>query len=429
MNPFINKIKTAVSIRSTALVVCAIFCAATIGQYAAAAAVDYKFYVGNNILYYDPNACIPTPSTGGSSTGGPGGGTLPPLAGGDNIEKVFRYLVSKGQTAIGAAAITGNMIQESGLDPTITNSIGAFGIAQWYQGRRTALQSYEGSNYNTLNGQLDYLWHEGQTGEKTAWDTVKGASSLLGGSLPSGGSSGAVFKWEEIYEVAGEQIGDVPMNHRMANAQNVFDLAQKGNWGGSTGTVTGGGTSTGSGSTSANACSPGGSSTSLTNVNGCVNPFQLDSSNWGLARTDQGVDYIPSKQLPLHAICDGKVTFSSQSTGWPSGGYIAIKLTSGPPEVIGKCMYIAEHIINLVPVGTTVKAGQVIGQALPGYAWTEWGWSGDRDWPAIQYNGAADGTPMPGGKAFARFIRALGGKTLQDPGSGPIYDNSGTNCP
>jgi len=149
---------------------------------------------------------------------------------------------------------------------------------------------------------------------------------------------------------------------------------------------------------------------------GYVNP--LAGQQWHLARTDQGVDYMPAVPEPVRAIGDGTVVFSSTSTGWPAGGFISYKLTSGPKA--GGVIYVAEHLSGLVPAGSRVRAGEQIATAWPGYPWTEWGWAAcTGDLPAVQYGGAPDGTPMPGGKAFARFMRELGASTQQDPGPGP----------
>ena len=136
-----------------------------------------------------------------------------------------------------------------------------------------------------------------------------------------------------------------------------------------------------------------------------------------------GVDYIPAQPLPVKAICDGDI-LSTDGGKWPGGVYIELKLTSGP--LVGKCVFIAEHLTNMIAPGH-VTAGQTIATALPGYPWTEWGWSQGHRTPSVPYNGAADGTPMPGGKSFARFLRSLGASTQEDPGPGPLYE--GASCP
>ena len=149
---------------------------------------------------------------------------------------------------------------------------------------------------------------------------------------------------------------------------------------------------------------------------GYVNP--LAGQQWTDARTDQGVDYQPVAPEPVRAIGDGTVVFSSTATGWPGGGFISYKLKSG--RAAGHVVYVAEHLSGLAPAGSTVRAGETIATAWPGYPWTDWGWATcSGDLPAVQYNGAPDGTPMAGGLAFARFMRNLGAGSAQDPGPGP----------
>jgi hypothetical protein len=150
---------------------------------------------------------------------------------------------------------------------------------------------------------------------------------------------------------------------------------------------------------------------------GYVNP--LAGQQWGLARTDQGVDYLPEVPAePVRAIGAGAVIFSSTSTGWPGGAFISYRLASGPDA--GAVVYVAEHLSGLLPAGTEVRQGEQIAAAWPGYPWTEWGWAAcSGDLPAVQYDGAPDGTSMPGGRAFARFMRSLGAATQEDPGPGP----------
>lgn len=150
-----------------------------------------------------------------------------------------------------------------------------------------------------------------------------------------------------------------------------------------------------------------------------VNPFA--GGQWTPARTDQGVDYIPVGNQPIRAIGNGTVVYSSQSTGWPGGGFISYTLSDGP--LAGQTIYVAEHITNLLPVGSKINAGDQIGTAIPGYPFTEWGWaatSGDSPAPFSLYGGSPDGTPTPGGKAFARFLQSLGAPVLQNPGPGPL---------
>jgi hypothetical protein len=152
---------------------------------------------------------------------------------------------------------------------------------------------------------------------------------------------------------------------------------------------------------------------------GYVNP--LAGQQWTLAHTDQGVDYWPVVPEPVRAIGAGVVVYSSTTDcpprGWPACAVIGYRLTSGPKA--DGIIYVAEHLTGLLPRGARLWPGRTIATALPGYPNTEWGWANCRgSGPAVHYDGAADGTPMPGGKAFARFMRELGAGSAQDPGPG-----------
>lgn len=95
---------------------------------------DLPFYSGNDILYYDPDD-FGTCATGGGS-----------LAGVNTKEKVWNYLLQKDLSPEQAAGIMGNMVAESGINPTRHQGTGnvwnddftgnAWGIVQWDGGRR-----------------------------------------------------------------------------------------------------------------------------------------------------------------------------------------------------------------------------------------------------------------------------------------------------
>ena len=153
---------------------------------------------------------------------------------------------------------------------------------------------------------------------------------------------------------------------------------------------------------------------------GYVNP--LAGGQWTPARTDQGVDYHPAAPEPVRAIGAGVVIYSSSTDcppyGWPACHVIGYKLTKGPKA--GGIIFVAEHLTGLLPAGARLWPGRVIATAIPGYPWIETGWANcTGNAPAVRYDGAADGTRMPGGLAYARFMRELGQATAQDPGPGP----------
>lgn len=153
-----------------------------------------------------------------------------------------------------------------------------------------------------------------------------------------------------------------------------------------------------------------------------VNP--LGGQRWTLYRTDQGVDYWPVVPEPVRAIGAGVVVYSSSTdclpNGWPGCAVIGYRLTAGPKK--GGIIYVAEHLTNLAGVGHRFGPGATLATALPGYPNTEWGWADcTGNAPVVSYHGSVDGTSMPGGLAFARFMRELGAGSQQDPGPGTDF--------
>ena len=99
--------------------------------------------------------------TGGNSS------SVSNFSGNTNSEIVWNFLRSKGLSESCAAAIIGNLMQESGenIDPGIVEGgtgIG-YGIAQWSFGRRTQLENYAvtmNKDVSSIELQLEFLWTE-----------------------------------------------------------------------------------------------------------------------------------------------------------------------------------------------------------------------------------------------------------------------------
>jgi hypothetical protein len=156
---------------------------------------------------------------------------------------------------------------------------------------------------------------------------------------------------------------------------------------------------------------------------GYINPFKGEA--WGLARNDQGVDYDPLRVEPVRAI--GAGTIVSIGSWGMYGPWFDYRLAGG--RFAGKCIYVAEHIGSILKPGTTFSAGDTIATAYPGPYWTEWGWAKGLDTPSVPWSecGCTEQDNVdPGGRAFARFLRSLGARTLQNPGPGPMY--AGGSC-
>lgn len=168
------------------------------------AALDEIFYSGNNILFYDPDAqaCV---STSIAATG-------------DNVGNTYNFLVSKGLKSQEAAAIVGNLQQESGqkIDPRALNaSSGAYGIAQWFDERKDNLLAkpyyQEGAEDKSkeLQVQLDFLWEELQGSENASLTALQSATTTDVGELAI------------IFGEAFERYGEGEEGKRAEYAENI----------------------------------------------------------------------------------------------------------------------------------------------------------------------------------------------------------------
>ena len=91
-----------------------------------------------------------------------------------------------------------------------------------------------------------------------------------------------------------------------------------------------------------------------------------------LERIDQGVDFGGAG--PVYALGDGVITnATSDSSGWPGGGWITYQLTDGPDA--GLMVYVAEDVTPAVQVGQKVTSSTVIGNMFNGGDGIETGWA------------------------------------------------------
>lgn len=98
-----------------------------------------------------------------------------------NKEYAYQYYLNKGLTPIMSSAIVGNLIKESGLNPSIigkADNKGSIGIAQWHSGRLDNLKRFAGNNWKSLDSQLDFVLHELNTTERGAFDKLKRAKTV-----------------------------------------------------------------------------------------------------------------------------------------------------------------------------------------------------------------------------------------------------------
>ena len=156
------------------------------------------------------------------------------LTGNTDQDKVYNYLIGAGFSPVGAAAIIGNLHQESGCHPNnVQNGMGysdedyvngikngtisresfindgrGFGIAQWtYPTRKAKLYDTLGpENIDSLDGQLQFMCNE--MGEGLT-NTMKSATDI----------NSATTKFHNSYE----RSADKSMSARQGFAQDVYN--------------------------------------------------------------------------------------------------------------------------------------------------------------------------------------------------------------
>jgi hypothetical protein len=124
----------------------------------------------------------------------------------DNIKKAFDFFVGKGFTKTQSSGIVGNLLFESRLNPKITNSIGAYGIAQWLGDRKKRL--FKKPNYDTLEVQLNFIWEELLSTEKNARIALKRTNT----------SADAAIVWDDKFE----RSEGTTLQQRIAFANDIF---------------------------------------------------------------------------------------------------------------------------------------------------------------------------------------------------------------
>lgn len=103
--------------------------------------------------------------------------------------QVYDRMIAEGMQPHQAAAIVGNLMQESGPGLN-TGAVGdggnSFGMAQWNGPRMQALQAFageRGTDPSDLQTQIDFLVHEMQGPESAAFEAIKSAPDLESATL------------------------------------------------------------------------------------------------------------------------------------------------------------------------------------------------------------------------------------------------------
>jgi murein DD-endopeptidase MepM/ murein hydrolase activator NlpD len=134
-----------------------------------------------------------------------------------------------------------------------------------------------------------------------------------------------------------------------------------------------------------------------------VNPFS--DPRWIPGRIDMGMDWVPLRKLPVRAVGDAVILGADNHSGWPGHHIIWYQLTDGPLQ--GDIIYVAEHLTALARAGASVRAGQRIAVAVPGYPYIETGWADAYGSPRA-YPCYHEGVATNSGREIARFLGTLG---------------------
>lgn len=130
------------------------------------------------------------------------------------------YLVSKGLSKEEASGIIGNLHAESSLKSNITNSIGAYGLAQWLGDRKKGLHTFaqkSGRDVGDPYTQLDYILHEFDNSEKSAFNSIKGKDL-----------NAATLNIMNKYERPAEHEKKQSVNRRLGFAQQIYNMEMGG---------------------------------------------------------------------------------------------------------------------------------------------------------------------------------------------------------
>jgi hypothetical protein len=128
-------------------------------------------------------------------------------------------------------------------------------------------------------------------------------------------------------------------------------------------------------------------------------------------RIDMGVDFGGAG--PVYALGDAVITnATADSGGWPGGGWITYRLTSGPDA--GLQVYVAEDVTPAVQVGQQVSSSTVIANMFNGGDGIETGWAesdgatAESESPAAGGIGGAGPFPTMVGLNFEELLQSLG---------------------
>jgi murein DD-endopeptidase MepM/ murein hydrolase activator NlpD len=140
-----------------------------------------------------------------------------------------------------------------------------------------------------------------------------------------------------------------------------------------------------------------------------VSPFLSATTG----RIDQGVDFTGTG--PIAAVGDAEI-LATGAPGWPEGGGVLYRLTSG--QRAGQVIFVYEGIAATVHAGQHVSAGDQIGTFVPGGS-IEMGFADAAGVPLshAEYN---EGDETHWGREMASFLNSIGGASGLSPSLGEL---------
>lgn len=152
-----------------------------------------------------------------------------------NKKRIWSFLTSPnglGLPAIGAAAVMGNIQQESGFNPKASGPGGSYGLAQWLDGRKTNLDNYRNNHQNDgdeMDIQLNYLKKTAIEDFSFMLKLLKEEEDIVTATVIFHGSSGSTppkftvpeLKGNPGYESSGETLESIK-SIRGGNAKQIY---------------------------------------------------------------------------------------------------------------------------------------------------------------------------------------------------------------
>lgn len=134
---------------------------------------------------------------------------------------IWNTLRKLGYSKESTSAVMGNMYQESGINPTVVNSIGATGLAQWLGGRLANLKNYaksKGKDWSDVATQTEWVDQEMQGKDSTTLSLLKKKVGGYEAYKKLTDINKAVEVFETSFERAGVNEANIPRRQAAANA-------------------------------------------------------------------------------------------------------------------------------------------------------------------------------------------------------------------